>query len=88
MFVGGVIRSLLKIKKMEKNLVERKKSTCPVLRINDHATGGRRTKDILGGPKSLDDQKLVELVEFVNIYAHFGRTKQTKNLRWEDQNGF
>ena len=23
----------------------------PVLKINDHATGGRRTKDILGGPK-------------------------------------
>ena len=30
----------------------------PVLRINDHATGGRRTKDILGGPKSLETKKL------------------------------
>ena len=27
-------------------------------------------------------------VEFVEIYALFGRTKRTKkNLRWEDQNG-
>ena len=32
--------------------------TPPVLRINDHATGGRRTKDILGGPKSLETKKL------------------------------
>ena len=30
----------------------------PVLKINDHATGGRRTKDILGGPKSLETKKL------------------------------
>ena len=60
----------------------------PVLKIKDRGDHGRRTKDILGGPKSLDDQKLVELVEFVEIYALFGRTKQTKNLRWEDQNGF
>ena len=28
------------------------------------------------------------LVEFVQIYALFERTKRTKNLRWEDQNGF
>ena len=28
---------------------------------------------------------LLLLVEFVEIYALFGRTKQTKNLRWEDQ---
>ena len=33
-------------------------SKFPVLRINDHATGGRRTKDILGGPKSLETKKL------------------------------
>ena len=26
----------------------------PVLEINNHATGGWRTKDILGGPKSWD----------------------------------
>ena len=31
---------------------------------------------------------LMSLVEFVEIYALFGRTKQTKNLRWEDQNRF
>ena len=30
----------------------------------------------------------MSLVDFVEIYALFGRTKQTKNLRWEDQNGF
>ena len=31
---------------------------------------------------------LLSLVEFVEIYALFGRTKQTKNLRWEDQTRF
>ena len=30
----------------------------PVLKINNHATGGWRTKDILGGPKSLETKKL------------------------------
>ena len=92
---------------------------------NNHAIGGWRTKDILGGPKSLETKKLgsskgwedqsaektnnwkdkkifnkrmghriikyfiyalLLLFEFVEIYALFGRTKQTKNLRWEDQN--
>ena len=32
--------------------------TDPVLKINNHATGGWRTKDILGGPKSLETKKL------------------------------
>ena len=31
---------------------------------------------------------LLSLVEFIEIYALFGRTKPTKNLWWEDQNGF
>ena len=31
---------------------------------------------------------LMSLVDFVEIYALFGRTKQTKNLRWEDQTRF
>ena len=30
----------------------------PVLKINNHATGGWRTKDILRGPKSLETKKL------------------------------
>ena len=30
----------------------------PVLKINNHATGGWRTKDILGGPKSLETKEL------------------------------
>ena len=30
----------------------------PVLKINNHATSGWRTKDILGGPKSLETKKL------------------------------
>ena len=29
-----------------------------------------------------------KLKYFIEIYALFGRTKQTKNLRWEDQNRF
>ena len=73
---------------MEIAKVQEKRGGRPVLKINNHTTGGWRTKDILGGPKSLDDQKLVELVEFVEIYALFGRTKQTKNLWWEDHNRF
>ena len=32
--------------------------TTPVLKINNHAPGGWRTKDILGGPKSLETKKL------------------------------
>ena len=94
----------------------------PVLKIKDRGDHGRRTKDILGGPKSLETKKLgsskgwgdqsaektnnwrvkkyltkrwgtrnyalMLLVEFVVIYALFERTKRTKNLRWEDQNGF
>ena len=35
-----------------------RKLESPVLKINDHATGGRRTKDILGGPKSLETKTL------------------------------
>ena len=30
----------------------------PVLKINNHATGGWRTKDILGRPKILETKKL------------------------------
>ena len=30
----------------------------PVLKIINHATGGWRTNDILGGPKSLETKKL------------------------------
>ncbi len=90
----------------------------PVLKIKDRGDHGRRTKDILGGPKSLETKKFglskgwgdqsaektnnwrvkkyltnrwgtnklrtnMSLVEFVEIYALFGRTKRTKNLRWE-----
>ena len=33
----------------------------PVLKINNHATGGWRTKDILGGPKSLETKKTWQL---------------------------
>jgi len=51
----------------------------PVLRINDHATGGRRTKDILGGPKGWGPKKKVANVEIYVIFEVFafcgGRTK-------------
>ena len=51
----------------------------PVLKINDHATGGRRTKDILGGPKGWGPKKKVANVEFYVIFEVFafcgGRTK-------------
>ena len=33
----------------------------PVLKINNRATGGWRTEDILGGPKSLETKKLGSL---------------------------
>ena len=48
------------IKSMEKNnesLTEAARS----LKINNHATGGWRTKGILGGPKSLETKKLGSL---------------------------
>ena len=38
--------------------VQQKVCHDPVLKINNHATGGWRTKDILGGPKSLETKKL------------------------------
>jgi len=55
------------------------KTTTPVLKINDHATGGRRTKDILGGPKGWGPKKKVANVEIYVIFEVFafcgGRTK-------------
>jgi len=58
----------------------RRSSSCgPVLKINDHATGGRRTKDILGGPKGWGPKKKVVNVEIYVIFEVFafcgGRTK-------------
>ena len=51
----------------------------PVLKTNDHATGGRRTKDILGGPKGWGPKKKVNNVEIYVIFEVFafcgGRTK-------------
>ena len=51
----------------------------PVLKINDHATGGRRTKDILGGPKGWGPKKKVANAEIYVIFEVFafcgGRTK-------------
>merc|ERR1712013_154237 len=51
----------------------------PVLNINDHATGGRRTKDILGGPKGWGPKKKVANAEIYVIFEVFafcgGRTK-------------
>ena len=53
--------------------------TIPVLKINDHATGGRRTKDILGGPKGWGPKKKVANIEIYVIFEVFafcgGRTK-------------
>ena len=53
--------------------------TGPVLKINDHATGGRRTKDILGGPKGWGPKKKVANAEIYVIFEVFafcgGRTK-------------
>ena len=51
----------------------------PVLNINDRATGGRRTKDILGGPKGWGPKKKVANIEIYVIFEVFafcgGRTK-------------
>ena len=52
----------------------------PVLRINDHATGGRRTKDILGGPKGWGPKKKVANVEIYvifEVFAFCGRRTKT-----------
>ena len=60
----------------------------PVLNINDHATGGRRTKDILGGPKGWGPKKKVANVEIYVIFEVFafcgGRTKTDfKDRVWD-----
>ena len=54
-------------------------ATCvsPVLKINNHATGGRRTKDILGGPKSLAAQR-AERTKVLRKQTT-GRTKKILN---------
>ena len=52
----------------------------PVLRINDHATGGRRTKDILGGPKGWGPKKKVANIEIYvifEVFAFCGRRTKT-----------
>ena len=43
----------------------------PVLKINNHATGGWRTKDILGGPKGWGPKKKVANVEIFVIFEVF-----------------
>ena len=52
----------------------------PVLKINDHATSGRRTKDILGGPKGWGPKKKVANVEIYvifEVFAFCGRRTKT-----------
>ena len=52
----------------------------PVLNINDRATGGRRTKDILGGPKGWGPKKKVANIEIYVIFEAFafcGRRTKT-----------
>ena len=62
-----------------KHLSDVESQTDPVLNINDHATGGRRTKDILGGPKGWGPKKKVANIEIYVIFEVFafcgGRTK-------------
>ena len=56
------------------------KDVHPVLRINDHATGGRRTKDILGGPKGWGPKKKVANIEIYvifEVFAFCGRRTKT-----------
>ena len=57
----------------------------PVLKINDHATGGRRTKDILGGPKGWGPKKKVANVEFYvifEVFAFCGRRTKADFKEW------
>ena len=60
----------------------------PVLKINNHATGGWRTKDILGGPKGWGPKKKVANVEIYVIFEVFafcgGRTKTD----FKDRDGY
>jgi len=64
---------------VRRDLQDVSKANIPVLKINDHATGGRRTKDILGGPKGWGPKKKVANVEIYVIFEVFafcgGRTK-------------
>jgi len=74
---GGL--NLLKNPVVRLALEEKLEVWPPVLKINDHATGGRRTKDILGGPKGWGPKKKVANVEIYVIFEVFafcgGRTK-------------
>ena len=52
----------------------------PVLKNADRATGGRRTKDILGGPKGWGPKKKVANVEIYvifEVFAFFGGSTKT-----------
>ena len=71
-----VAEAVVEVRKAKMREVE---ALGPVLKINDHATGGRRTKDILGGPKGWGPKKKVANVEIYVIFEVFafcgGRTK-------------
>ena len=67
-----------------KNLAAQRAEGTKVLRRQ--TTGG--SKKYLTNRLGTKNYALMSLVEFVEIYALFGRTKRTKNLRWEDQRGF
>ena len=57
----------------------------PVLKINNHATGGWRTKDILGGPKAWSPKKKVANVEFYvifEVFAFCGRRTKADFKDW------
>ena len=57
----------------------------PVLKINNHATGGWRTKDILGGPKAWSPKKKVANVEFYvifEVFAFCGRRTKADFKEW------
>ena len=57
-----------------------------VLKINNHATGGWRTKDFLGGPKGWGPKKKVANVEIYVIFEVFafcgGRSNNPLSLVW------
>ena len=66
-------------------------SSNPVLNINDRATGGRRTKDILGGPKGWGPKKKVANIEIYvifEVFAFCGRRTKTdfkdrvRSIKW------
>ena len=73
------------MKRLDKIIIDEEAVSDPVLKINDHATGGRRTKDILGGLKGWGPKKKVANVEIYVIFEVFAYCGGRTNTDFKDR---